>query len=73
MRYYPVKCCTECPNFDHSGNFTQGGAIPLCGGVRSSKYKYGAKPLPFKYNENTGRRYCTNVMPSWCPLPKSLS
>jgi hypothetical protein len=69
MKCIPINNCFECPKYNHSGAFTQGGAIPLCGAMRDRNAKYGRRELPFKFDENTGKRTYDGVIPKWCPLP----
>lgn len=67
-----VSNCSECPHWDHSGGFTQGGSIPLC---RAGNKR---RELPFAWvggtvDQATGQRHGqkrqhANVIPMWCPL-----
>lgn len=69
--HFPVKNCFECPNYDHSGAFTEGGAIPLCNAIQGSRYHYRRRELPFVFSQENGKRVATGEIPSWCPLPEN--
>lgn len=68
-----IKRCTECPNYDHSGAFTPGGAIPLCRGIGgkgetidTGRYRYPMEHCSVLPNKHRGY---TGEIPDWCPLP----
>lgn len=81
-----VENCWQCPHSDHSGRFTDGGAIPLCRGIAGKGEQAGggrnghvwpdeyASVLPFEAVIERGRpvRRGTGVIPDWCPLPEPL-
>lgn len=67
---FVINNCFECPNWDHSGGFTPGGAIPLCNGKLESKNGYCGRKLPFSYDPETGKRVGSGKIPKWCPLKK---
>lgn len=62
-----VNNCFECPHYAHSGAFTEGGALPLCGKLSSPNYRYGRKELPNTVDD-TGKRTFGGKIPNWCPL-----
>lgn len=68
MRAILIQCCLMCPHRTHSGGFTIGGAIPLCGATHVqpdprylNRYRGTRKPLENDYETAT---------PDWCPLPE---
>jgi hypothetical protein len=81
-----IRNCGQCQHRDHSGSYTQGGAIPLCraiggkGRVVSGVARGGgnwpdkfSSVLPFEAVLTASGRPCrraTNVIPDWCPLTK---
>jgi len=87
MKHYIVNIenCGQCPHSDHSGAFTQGGAIPLCRGIgdmgqRVAGVARGGKDWPNRYasvlpfdatvdRRGNPTRRGTGEMPEWCPLP----
>lgn len=74
-----ISSCNGCSNQDHSGAFTQGGAIPLCHGIGGKGPKTDRWPdefgsvLPFESvldTQNIPIRNPTGEIPDWCPLPR---
>jgi len=62
-----ITSCHGCPFRDHSGGFTPGGAKPICMKTDPTRV------LPFTAgldHRDVPTRVATNVIPSWCPLPK---
>ena len=75
-----IENCGCCPEYDHSGAFTRGGAFPLCSKTRApesqqKKYKWYCRILPFKvvWSEVWGKeiRQYTGKIPGWCPLKEN--
>ena len=64
MKTITIKTCNDCPNLDHTGNFTPGGAKPQCG--------LTSKVIPYRtiHNDKTDRshRKAKGKIPEWCPL-----
>ena len=70
-----INSCDDCDKQGHSGAFTDGGAIPLCHGIKNkghNQFKRGTNPyrgsasiLPMS---NTSEREYTGEIPNWCPL-----
>jgi len=65
VRKIVITTCSKCPNRDHSGSFTQGGAKPICSG------QFPSRELPYVASETrkgNPDRSPTNEIPDWCPL-----
>lgn len=59
-----IKKCAECPHQSHRGAFGKVMCIPVC---LKNRWE-----LPYKIGTESGRKVAvgTDVIPSWCPLPK---
>ena len=75
MKMIIIESCKKCPHIDHSGNFTLGGAKPMCGEGSAVNPKENRPFLKYRtmYNDLTDRPYrvLKGPIPSWCPLPDS--
>ena len=76
-----IESCSTCPHKDHSGQFTPGGAYPLCRkaklpeGEKYPDYKGTSRVLPYKVGERYNHipcRQATYEIPDWCPLEDDM-
>lgn len=76
MKAIKLVSCALCPHKDHSGNFTPGGAYPVCNlmerdrtDTRHVNYHGNRRVLLYVYAGPHGLRHPTYKIPDWCPLP----
>lgn len=71
---HEIPTCKECPYFNHTGAFTEGGAKPCCDHPDTIKLKGNNcfdRVIPYdeEYNPILNRNiFPTKGIPKWCPL-----
>ena len=69
-----IDKCDDCKHFDHTRQFTKGGAKPCCGHpmtIIQKGYNCFDRVIPYKtiYSDVFNRNYrVIKSIPSWCPL-----
>lgn len=72
MKTITIKNCGECPNVDHTGAFTKGGAKPCCNHSKTVELKGNdcfKRVIPYRTDYSTNRPFrVPRRIPDWCPL-----